>query len=686
MSCLTRIILFCTLHSFSASLFAQSSLTLAAPDMPPFVSSDFGEEGYIAQIVNEAFESQGINTDIEFFPLIRARLMAESGRAAAVFPLHHSSENEAEFLLSDPVQGDELWVFSDTRAGVGPQMTYGSERKSLYGVLRGQSFPELYKLGEPSDQYSVTTNKQLIDLLDAGRVSKIVMDKYTLANVVVNHRPHLIGRLKREESPVLKKPFYVGFSRNEVRSEEYRQAFNNGLAYLKSSGRYQAILRSHGIYHMEDSGTPSDITVINIAAISNQFIKNIQSLTPEFERQHPGIKVNWIILDENTLRRRLMEDVAIDEGYFDILTIGAYEAQIWAKKGWISPLKDIPDSYNLSDITASLIESASYQNEVYVLPFLSESTMSFYRKDLFSAAGITLPEEIRYDRLEEYIREVHDPDNGVYGIGFRGKAGWGQNMAFVSVLVNSFGGRWFNEDWEPMIDTEQWRQALRYYKNIMHKYGPPESYLNGWKENQTLFIEGKLAFLVDATSFAPVLFDQAHTRIVGKIGVRNPPVDRFRPGAHWLWWWGLAINSQSDRKQAAQQFILWATSQEYSREIVRRKGANALPLGLRASVMDDEISGQIVYADKVLRSIHQASSTRFTQQPVPYTGPQFVSIPEFPAIGNQVGAKVAQMLKGEKTVDEVLKESQFLVRKIMDKAGYYSNSHQSNSSESNSHR
>ena len=667
--CLIVLVLSLLLKS---QLFAMEKLSFAAPDMPPYVSPDINDGGYISELVRAAFKSQGVDIEVEYFPLVRAKLMAGTGQVTGVFPLQNSAENEAEFYFSDPVRGNELWVFEDIRKseeGVGVEASPFDKGERLFGVLRGQAIPVHYQPLNLSNQYSVNTNIQLLDLIDAGRVSHIIMDKYTLADVMVNNRPHLIGLLKPTDGPILKKPFYIGFPRKNPQSEYHVHVFNKGLSYLKSTGRYDDILEKHGVY--EPDPVKNDKTVINVAAINNQFVENIRSLTDSFEKAHPDIRVKWDILEENVLRRRLMEDIATGESYFDILAIGAYEAQIWAEKGWISPLKNIDQQYNLEDISPSLLEGATYQKQIYALPFLSESTMAFYRTDLFKAAGVNLPEVVSYTELEEYIRKVHNPERQIYGIGLRGKAGWGQNMAFVSVLVNTFGGRWFDENWEPAINTPEWKKALTYYKNIMQKYGPPDNYKNGWKENQDLFIDGKIAFLIDATSFAPVLFNPEHKKIRGLVGIRNPPVESYPRGAYWLWWWGLAINSKSVKQDAAQAFILWATSQDYAQELIKRKGYSALPLGVRRSFMTTEFRNEITYADTVLNTIDKASNTFFTIQPVPYKGPQFVAIPEFPAIGNQVGAKIARMLKGEKTVDDVLKESQYLVKKIMDKAGYY---------------
>ena len=107
------------------------------------------------------------------------------------------------------------------------------------------------------------------------------------------------------------------------------------------------------------------------------------------------------------------------------MTIGMYEAPIWAEKGWLIPLKNIPAAYDLEDVFESVRLGLSYNGDLYALPFYAESTMTFYRTDLFEQAGLTMPKHPTYDDITRLAAALHDPDRGVYGLGLRGKAGWG---------------------------------------------------------------------------------------------------------------------------------------------------------------------------------------------------------------------------------------------------------------------
>ncbi|MCP4308449.1 MAG: extracellular solute-binding protein, partial [bacterium] len=181
---------------------------------------------------------------------------------------------------------------------------------------------------------------------------------------------------------------------------------------------------------------------LTIATVNNSDMIIMQKLSPQWE-EATGNTLNWVVLEENVLRQRVTTDIATKGGQFDIITIGAYEAPIWGAQGWLTALDDFGDDYDYDDIYEPIRAGLSADGTLYAVPFYAESSFTFYRTDIFEAAGIEVPDEqMTYDQFAEIVAKVHDPDNGVFGTCQRGKAGWGENMAFVGPLVNAFGGRW----------------------------------------------------------------------------------------------------------------------------------------------------------------------------------------------------------------------------------------------------
>jgi sorbitol/mannitol transport system substrate-binding protein len=412
-------------------------------------------------------------------------------------------------------------------------------------------------------------------------------------------------------------------------------------------------------------------TTITIATVNNPDMITMQKLTPEFEKANPGIKVNWVVLPENELRQKVTTDIATNAGSYDILTIGTYETPIWGKNGWLVEMSGLPASYDLEDVLKPVRAGLSYQGKLYALPFYAESSMLYYRKDLFADKKITVPAQPTWTQAIAWAKQLHDPSKGVYGICLRGLPGWGENMAFLTTLVNTYGGRWFDENWKPQINSPEWKRAIGQYVELVTKYGPPGVTGNGFTENLTLTSEGKCAMWIDATVAAGFLANPKTSKVADKIGFAKAPVAVTPNGAHWLWSWALGIPKSSKNVDAAKTFIAWATSKDYIALVGKTNGWVSAPPGTRYSTYSNpEYQKAAAFAKVVLESINTADPTKPTLKPVPYTGVQFVGIPEFQAIGTQVGQFVAGIVAGKTSLDDGLNQAQAAVEKLMKEAGY----------------
>lgn len=413
-------------------------------------------------------------------------------------------------------------------------------------------------------------------------------------------------------------------------------------------------------------------TELTVATVNNNDMVIMQSLTDAFEEAHPDITLDWVVLEENVLRQRMTTDIATGGGQFDVMTIGAYEAPIWAERDWLTPLDNLPDAYNVDDLLTSVRDGLSLDGTPYALPFYAESSMMYYRQDLFEQAGIEMSEQPTWDEVRDWAEQLHGAEEGVAGICLRGKPGWGENMAFVTTLVNTYGGRWFDEEWNPEINSDPWVNAIEFYVDLLGNYGPPGASSNGFNENLALFSQGNCAMWVDATSAAGKLYDSNESSVADSLGFAPAPVAETPKGSHWLWTWALAIPASSEHKDAAQQFITWATSEEYIELVGETEGWTSVPPGTRQSTYaNEQYTEAAPFADFVLDAIQNADPTDSTLEPNPYTGVQIVNIPEFQSIGTQVGQSIAAALTGDSSVQEALDNSQRATERAMQRAGYF---------------
>lgn len=409
---------------------------------------------------------------------------------------------------------------------------------------------------------------------------------------------------------------------------------------------------------------------LTIATVNNGDMIRMQSLSSEFT-EATGIALEWVILEENILRQRVTQDIATSGGQFDIMTIGMYETPIWAERGWLVSLDGLPDEYDIDDILPAMRAGLSFNDSLYAAPFYGESSMVMYRTDLMEAAGLEMPDAPTWDDIAAAAAAMTDRDNNINGICMRGRAGWGENMAFITTVANSFGARWFDEDWNAQLDSPEWLEAVTFYNDLLQNYGPPGAANNGFNENLTLFQQGRCGMWIDATVAASFVTNPNDSTVADHVGFALAPnKDGMEKRANWLWAWALAIPAGTQQEAAAMEFINWATSKDYLELVAEREGWANVPPGSRTSLYENPAYAEVPFAEMTLQSINAADPNNPTVDPVPYVGIQYVAIPEWAGIGTSAGQEFSAMVAGQLTPEQALQRAQALVTDEMEAAGY----------------
>ena len=402
---------------------------------------------------------------------------------------------------------------------------------------------------------------------------------------------------------------------------------------------------------------------LTIAIVNNGHMINMQKVAEAYTEE-TGVALKWVSLEEGVLREQVTSDTATGGGQYDIINIGMQEAPIWGAAGWIEPL-NFGAEYDVDDMLPAMRNGLSHEGQLYAAPFYGESSMVMYRKDLADAAGVKIADNDSWDNIKTAAAAMHNPDAGVYGACLRGKPGWGDNMAFVTTVVNSFGGAWFDKDMRPTLESDEWKAAINFYVDLLGNYGPPGSEGNSFNEILALYNEGKCGMWIDATIAASFLE-------VDGVAYAQSPNAGNPVGANWLWAWAMAVPSGTENTQEAKDFIEWATSKEYIQAVANHPdfGWGSVPTGTRASTYASaDFQAAAPFAAAEMAAIESAAPEATDLKP--YVGVQFAAIPEFPEVGSAVAQEIAAALSGAKTVDEALAASQAAADAIMSEAGYY---------------
>jgi len=403
-------------------------------------------------------------------------------------------------------------------------------------------------------------------------------------------------------------------------------------------------------------------TTITVAAVDNPQMADLKALLSNFTSAHSDIKVNIVTLPEDQLRQQVTQDVAANSGRYDLFTIGTYEVPLWAKKGWIenlSPYIAKDSSYDPNDLIPGIRGALSYQNNLYAVPFYGESSMLMYRKDMLSAKGITLPDHPTWDQVAAAAKAVNT--SSVSGICLRGLPGWGEQLAPLDTVVNTYGGRWFDEKWNAQLNQPEFKAAVNFYINLIKTAGEPGAGNAGFTECLNAYNNGKVAMWYDATVAASNFTGDA----AKNSGYAFAP-HVVKDWSGWLWAWALGMPSSSKKKDAAWTFADWATNKDYIKLVGQRLGWAHVPPGTRTSTYSIPEYQQAAgaFAQVTVDSIAHADVTKPTVQPVPYVGVQYVDIDEFQQLGDQVSQEFAKVIAGGQTVDQAIAKAQSLATAV----------------------
>jgi sorbitol/mannitol transport system substrate-binding protein len=411
------------------------------------------------------------------------------------------------------------------------------------------------------------------------------------------------------------------------------------------------------------SGSNSNSGTITVAVVSNPLITGqmIPLTSSVFEKQNPGIKVKFATYTEGDLRAAIEKNVSTHSNAFNVIMIGPYEAPLFAKNGWLTDLSKqyiaSDPGYDAGDLLPPIAKALSYKGDLYAAPFYGESSMMFYNKTLFQQAGLTMPANPTWDQIQGFAAKLNQPGK-VAGICLRGLAGWGDNMAALDTVVNTFGGQWFDTNWKPQLTSPAFEAATNFYVNLIRKYGESGASNDSFNQLLTLYGQGKCAMWYDAT-VAATSIATTYPDVYKQTGYALAPVNKTKSSG-WLWSWALGIPQGVSDSGAAWKFVSWATSKQYDQLVAKKYGWAAVPPGTRTSLYNNPQyqAAAKPFADITLQSINSTDPEHPTLNPVPYVGVQYVDVPQFESLGLTVGQQIAGAIAGTESVSQALQAGQ----------------------------
>lgn len=392
----------------------------------------------------------------------------------------------------------------------------------------------------------------------------------------------------------------------------------------------------------------------------------LQSLVKEFEEK-TGMKVVLEIVPYDHLTEKALLSFTSRKGDYDVVhDDAAFHAGGYVRAGYLEPLdaylknkKFDNSNLELNDFMPKFIEQLKYDGKLYGLPLYGESTFLMYRKDLFDQYGVKVPKTL--DELREAAAKLtldtnKDGTPEIYGITLRGRRGIHIVYTWTGFMW-AFGGKYLDKDLKPVVNNPANIKATEFYVDLLTKYGPPGASNYGWEENRVAFEQGHAAMTIDATVNGALAEDKEKSKVAGKVGYAVFPKGPGESGAS-IAVHGLYLSKFSKHKDAAYEFIKWATSKKVQLEslnvdphcgITRRSV-------LQSSAFADKFGP---FKDAIIGSIEDGNI-----QYVPRLGETF-------ELTSRVGVALSEALAGVKSPKQALDEANEDIYKMLKDAGYY---------------
>jgi sorbitol/mannitol transport system substrate-binding protein len=410
---------------------------------------------------------------------------------------------------------------------------------------------------------------------------------------------------------------------------------------------------------------------INVLMVNNPQQLDLQKLTDEHFTKQTGIKVNYTVLPENDVRDKISQEFSSQAGQYDVASVSNYEVPFYAKNGWLSSLDDTvakDPAFAQSDILKPMAESLTGDDgKLYGEPFYGESSFLMYRKDVFKTKGLTMPAKPTWQQVADLAAKADGAQPGMKGICLCGQPGWGEVMAPLTTVVNTFGGAWFSKDWKAQVNGQGFTDATKFYTDLVRAHGEAGAPQAGFSECLNNLEQGKVAMWYDATSAAGSL-ESSTSPVKGKIGYAMAPVNKTKSSG-WLYTWAWGIQKASKNQANAAKFISWASSKDYENTVGTTLGWAKVPAGKRSSTYANAayLKDASSFAKATEDSINGADPRNPGVEARPTIGIQFVDIPEFSSLGTQVSQGISSAIAGSTSVTSALNSGQKLAETVAKK-------------------
>ena len=401
---------------------------------------------------------------------------------------------------------------------------------------------------------------------------------------------------------------------------------------------------------------PWDGATIRVAMVAEPRSDALAKIADEFT-ELTGIKVEFNILAYPTLQEKQMVALTQGTGAYDIVHVDCVWVGQYAGEGWTTPLENFIDHTDAATLAlddfmqAVLEEQGMWEGKIFGLPFIQAVFGLHYRTDIFEKYDVAVPQT--WKELRETAEMLHLKEDGVNGITFMGRRGVQLQCTYDNILW-SYGGDWYDENYNPTINSPEAVAALDYFKTLI-PFAPDGVLTYDWDENARAFAQGKAAMTIQWQNAAPMFYHPESSNIVGNFEFTLVPGKEQDDGSikrtPTFGGWSLQIPVDAPNKEAAWEFLVWASSKELDPRL-----AYSQPGSRKSGLEDPEMQKKYIEYKGMLESLPLAKGR-------PRIAP-------YAELADALEVALSEAMTGAKSSQQALDEANEKFEFIMKQWGY----------------
>ncbi|OZM76458.1 ABC transporter substrate-binding protein [Pseudonocardia sp. MH-G8] len=415
---------------------------------------------------------------------------------------------------------------------------------------------------------------------------------------------------------------------------------------MKTRTRLLGCVLGAAVLALPACGNPTDAAsgagnAINLVMSNHPWQRGIEPLIDRFEEES-GITVNVQTFAEQQTRDKIQLNLQSRSAAMDVyMTLPSREGPVFASSGYYEPLDDrlaqAPAEYEADGFSRGALTGMQVDGTTYALPINVEGPVLYYRTDLFEQWGLTPPTTV--DELRATAEAIKGRTADVTPITLRGAS---SALPFTfGPFLHGTGLEWTDAQGAPTFDDPRAVLAIDQYATLAREFGPPGVINYSFTESSTLFAQGKAAMELESSNELNSLIDPGSSTVAENVGVAAVPATTVLS-------WGIAMSPFSENKDAAWQFMQWATSPATQLELAK---ADIAPP--RQSVADEPS-----YAEALDTPTHQqwrAAVADLQENGNVEVGPVGANAP---AMRKVIGDAVGKAILGEASPEQAAAEIQ----------------------------